>query len=252
MKKSVLSTAIAGAMLATSSAAIAQGNTGPSPNMTLPEKGAFTCIEQSLSLLAALIDRQGCNASTGNYTLDGDIEFDGFGSCTIDDTTIAVTTVADTMRGTHMFTNIVGIGEIDDVDFLNLAGNFWYSKEGEIMYADAFFQLCLVNCGGSQPPGAENYDEHVIKDFYSDPSLLPDRYVLDQGLEVITKNNWPRKKYRQDSFYYPPNGGLGILTVDKVSIAPNNAPQCYLDFDAEVDDFGGGIQWSGSVEVFPL
>ncbi len=252
MKKSVLSTAIAGAMLATSSVAIAQGNTGPSPDLTLPEKGAFSCIEQSLSLLAALIDRQGCAASTGNYTLGGDVEYDGDGSCTIDDTTVNVVTLADTMRGTHQGTSIAGVGEIDDVDFFGLVGNFWYSKEGEIMYADAVFQLCLTNCAGSVPPGAENYDEHVIKDFYSDPLLLPERLVYDQGLEVITKNNWPRKKYRQDSEYYPPNGGLGYVQIDKVSIAPNNAPQCYLDFDAEVDDFGEGIQFNGNVMVAPL
>ena len=250
MKKSVLSSAIAGAMLATSSVAIAQ-NTGPSPNMTLPEKGAFTCIEQSLSLLAALIDRQGCEATEGNYTLGGDIEFDGEGSCTIDDVTIDVVTAADGMRGTHQQTSIPDAGEIDDVDFFDLDGHFWYSKEGEIMYAYADFELCFVNCG-SGFPGAESYDEHVIKDFWSDPQFLPERIVLDQGLEVITKNDWPRKKYRQTSKYVPPNGGLGRVEIEKVSIAPNNAPQCLMNFEADVDDFGGGIQWSGTVEVVPL
>ncbi len=252
MKKSVLSSAIAGAMLATSSVAIAQ-NTGPSPNLTLPEKGAFTCIEQSLSLLAALIDRQGCAATEGGYTLGGDIEFDGEGACTIDDTTVLVATAGDTMRGTAQQTAIDDVGEIDDVDFTNLRGEFWYSGEGEIMYADAYFQLCLVNCGDGLP-GAEDYDEHVIKDFYQDnlPSEQGERFVLDQGLEVITKNDWPRKKYRQTSKYVPPNGGLGRVEIEKVSIAPNNAPQCLMNFEADVDDFGGGIQWSGTVEVVPL
>ncbi len=252
MKKSVLSSAIAGAMLATSSVAIAQ-NTGASPELTLPEKGAFTCIEQSLSLVAALIDRQGCAASLGNYTLSGDILFDGSGFCTVDDTTVGVLTQNDTMRGTYQTTAIAGVGEIDDVDFTNLRGEFWYSGEGEIMYADAYFQLCLVNCGVDLP-GAENYDEHVIKDFYMDPNPTErgERVVLDQGLEVITKNNWPRKKYRQTSEYVPPDGGLGYVEIDKVSIAPSNAPECYIILDAEVDDFGGGIQWSGSLDVLPL
>ncbi len=252
MKKSILSTAIAGALLATSSVAIAQdGNSGPAPDLTLPEKGTFSCVEQSLSLLAALIDRQGCAASEGVYTLGGEVDYLGNGACTIDDTTIDVTTAEDTYRGTHQETAVSVPGEIDDVDFLNLDGDFWYSGEGEIMYADAHFQLCLVNCGVDFP-GAEKYDEHVIKDFYMDGEILPERIVLDQGLEVITKNNWPRMKFRQDSVYLPPDGGLGELEIDKVSIAPNNAPVCYIDYDAQVDDFGSGMQFSGSVMVAPM
>ncbi len=266
MKKSVLSTAIAGALLAASSAAIAQNNILPdmSPHLTLPEKGTFSCIEQSLNLVAALIDRQGCAATAGDYTLSGDILYNGDGHCTVDDRRIEVETVQDTMRGTQQVTATDGDGEIDDVDFFDLNGNFWYSGEGEIMYADAYFQLCMVNCGPGFP-GAENYDEHVIKDFYGgfvgseitqlDNQIeipLFDRIVFDQGLEVITKNNWPRKKYRQDSRYIPPNGGLGDLVISKVSIAPDNAPQCYMFFGAQVDDFGGGIQFSGNLMVMPL
>ncbi len=250
MKKSVLSSAIAGALLATSSAAIAQ-NTGPSPDMTLPEKGAFTCIEQSVSKVAALIDRQGCIASAGFYTLDGEVDYNGEGNCTIDDATIYVQTVLDNGRGTHQYTFMMDPGEIDDVDFVFLDGHFWYTANGEIMYARADFQLCVNNCGPSFP-GRENYDEHVIKDFYADVNFLPERFVLDQGLEVITKNNWPRKKYRQNSRYVPPDGGLGTLAIDKVSIAPNNAPQCFIQYGATVDDFGGGIQFSGGVQVLPL
>ncbi len=228
---------------------------GP-PNLTLPEKGAFTCIEQSVSMVSALIDRQGCAATTGNYTLGGEVDYYGEGSCTIDDTTVSVQTLSDDMRGTHQFTFIKEFsGEIDDVDFFGLDGHFWYSGEGEIMYAYAFFKLCL-NClrpapSGSGRPGAENYDEHVIKDFYGDVSR-DDRFVLDQGLEVITKNNWPRMKFRQASRFRPPDGGIGSISIDKVSIAPSNAPQCFIRYDAEVDDFGGGIQFSGTVGVFPL
>ena len=250
MKKSVLSTAIAGTMLAVSSVAIGQ-TILPSPDLILPEKGAFTCIEQSLSLVAALSEKQGCDDSV-DYTLDGDIEFNGFGSCTIDDATVAVATVADNeLRGTHQQTSIPVAGEIGDVDFLNLDGNFWYSGKGEIMYADAHFQLCVLNCG-SGFPGAEDYDEHVIKDFFAEPMFLPDRLVIDQGLEVITKENYPRMKFRQSSTYVPPNGGLGEILIDKISVAPSNAPECMIKLDLVVDDFGGGIQFTGNVMVVPM
>ncbi len=224
---------------------------GPAPNLTLAEKGAVSLIEQSLSLVAALIDRQGCAAATGSYTLDGEANYNGDGAATVDDTTLTVETINDNLRGTHQVTSILIPGEIGDVYFLNLLGNFWYSGEGEIMYADADFQLCFINCGDGFP-GAENYDEHVIKDFFAAPAFLPDRFVLDQGLEVITKNNWPRMKFRQTSRYRPPNGGIGSISIDKVSIAPSNAPQCFIRYDAEVDDFGGGIQFSGMIGVLPL
>ncbi len=242
------STLVGGALLAASSLAIAQ-NSGPSPHLSLPEKGAFSCIEQSLSLVAAAIDRQGCLATVGDYTLDGDVDYNGDGVCTIDDTTIAVLTADDTFRGTNQTTSISIAGEIDDVYFLDLAGAFWYSGEGEIMYADAEFRLCV---GANCPADAESYDEHVVKDFFSDTSSLPGRLVLDQGLEVITKTDWPRMKFRQTSRYTPPDGGIGSIDIDKVSIAPSNAPQCYMGFKAEVDDFGSGIQFAGNLRVMPL
>ncbi len=239
---------VGGALLTASSLALAQ-NTGPSPHLSLPEKGAFSCIEQSMSLVAAAIDRQGCLATVGDYTLDGDVNYNGDGACTIDDTTIAVLTADDTFRGTNQTTSISIAGEIDDVYFLDLAGAFWYSGEGEIMYADAEFQLCV---GANCPAGAERYDEHVLKDFFSDPAFLPGRQVMDQGLEVITKTDWPRMKFRQASRYTPPNGGIGSINIDKVSIAPSNAPQCFVRFEAEVDDFGSGIQFAGNLTVLPL
>ena len=41
------------------------------PNLTLQEKSAFAVIEQGLSLLGAVIARQGCEATAGVYTFDG-------------------------------------------------------------------------------------------------------------------------------------------------------------------------------------
>jgi len=239
---------VSGALLMASSLAFAE-NTGRAPDLTLPEKGAFSCIEQSLSLVSAAIDRQGCAATLGNYTLDGAVNYNGDGWCTIDDTTIAVVTVKDRFRGTNQTTSISSPGEIDDVYFQNLTGAFWYSRGGEIMYADAEFQLCV---GANCPAGAENYAEHVIKDFFLDPVSLPARLVFDEGLEVIAKGYRPRMKYRQTSRYTPPNGGIGVITIDKVSVAPDNAQQCFLQYEADVDDFGGGIQFGGNLAVFPL
>ena len=120
------------------------------------------------------------------------------------------------------------------------------------MVARSDFGLCVLNCAGSQPPGREAHDEHVIKDFLLEASQLPERVVMDQGLEVITKLNYPRMKFRQTSLYIPADGGLGFLAIEKLSVAPDNSPQCFIQYEALVDDFGGGIQLKGEVIVSPL
>lgn len=246
MKKSMLSTAIAGALLATSSVAIAQG---PAPNLTVQEKAAFTCIEQALSITAAIVERTGCAAvaNPGVYSLGGNVDFNGDGACTLDDFTIEVATAVDDFRGTQVNTSNSDRGQVDDVEVDNLAGTFWFSRLGEIMYGAADFTLCVSDCGPQNPQKDEDYDEHIIKDFYDSASVS--RIIIDEGLEVITKEDYPRMKFRQDSNYVPPNGGIGDIVITKVPIAPENSPVCTILYDAEVDDLSNGIQFSGNVTV---
>ncbi len=230
------------------------GDVDLAPNLTLPEKSAFAILEQGVSMLAAVIDRVGCAVTAGTYTFDVDANGDGSGSGTIDDATIVIPLpVTDNLRGTKLNTTVPVPGEIDDVLVVDLDGYYTFSRTGEIMLARSDFGLCVLNCLGPEFPGREAHDEHVIKDFLLDATQLPERVVEDQGLEVITKLNYPRMKFRQTSLYVPADGGLGFVEIEKVSIAPNNSPQCYIRYDAIVDDFGGGIQFiDGEVTVFPL
>ena len=246
MKKSLLSTAIAGALLATSSVATAQVF-ATAPNLSVPEKAAFTCIEQALSVTAAIVERTGCAAvaNPGVYSLGGNVNFDGDGSCTLDDFTITVDTILDDFRGTNVLTANNGRGQVDDVVVDNKTGAYWFSRLGEIMYGSSDFTLCVADC--NNPSKDEDYDEHIIKDFYDIASVS--RIIIDEGLEVITKEDYPRMKFRQDSTYVPPNGGIGDLIITKVPIAPENSPVCTILYDAVVDDLSGGIQFSGNVTV---
>lgn len=245
------STLVGGALLAGSSVAIAQAM---APNLTVPEKATFSCIEQALSIAAAVVERAGCAtvANPGIYSLGGNVNFDGDGSCTVDDFTINVDTVLDDFRGTHVATDEDARGEFDDVEVDALDGDFWFSRSGEIMYADAAFTLCLSDCGPNNPQKDEPHDEHIIKDFFKVDNGEKNGLIQDAGLEVITKMDYPRMKFRQDSEYTPPNGGLGELEINKVSIAPENAPVCGLRYEAEVDDFGGGIQFTGTLFVLQM
>jgi len=253
MKKSLLSTAIAGALLATSSVAIAQVF-ATAPNLSVPEKAAFTCIEQALSVTAAVVERTGCAAvaNPGVYSLGGNVNFDGDGACTLDDFTITVDTVLDDFRGTNVLTANDDRGQVDDVEVDNKAGTYWFSRLGEIMYGSSDFTLCVSDCGPNNPQKDEPHDEHIIKDFFKVDNGEKNGLIQDAGLEVITKMDYPRMKFRQDSEYTPPNGGLGELEIDKVSIAPENAPVCGLRYEAEVDDFGGGIQFTGTLFVLQM
>ena len=230
------------------------GEVDLAPNLTRPEKSAFAILEQGLSMLAAVIDRVGCAVTEGSYTFDVDANADGTGSGTIDDATVVIpATVIDNLRGTKLETTVPVPGEIDDVLVVDLEGYFTFSRTGEMMLARSDFGLCVLNCTSPDYPGREAHDEHVIKDFLLDRGQLPERVVVDQGLEVITKLDYPRMKFRQTSVYVPADGGLGYVEIEKVSIAPNNSPQCLIQYEAMVDDFGGGIQFvHGTVTVSPL
>ena len=87
------------------------------------------------------------------------------------------------------------------------------------MYGSSDFTLCVADC--NNPSKDEDYDEHIIKDFWDVAPVS--RQIIDYGLEVITKMDYPRMKFRQNSNYTPPNGGIGRVNVVKVPIAPENS-----------------------------
>jgi hypothetical protein len=94
------------------------------------------------------------------------------------------------------------------------------------------------------------YDEHNIKDFYS--RLIEGRlWTFDWGLELITKDQWPRSKWIQWSRWIPSDGGLGDLRIVKRRVNPRSAADCNIVFQPFV--FAGAEEFfvAGAVTVGP-
>jgi hypothetical protein len=240
-------------MTVASSAAFAQSE-GPPPNLSVQEKGLFSLVEMGVSITAAQVDRQGCGSRT--YSFGGSVNFQGGGSVTVDDLRLTTAVTVNDLRGTFFQTDIPAEGELGDLAVrrsptalrhAGYVGDFRYSRRGEIAYGDAEFDLNVNSFGSIY----ERHDEHIIKDFFQSSNVfggLPG--VEDRGLEVITKLDYPRAKWRQVSEYYRADGGIGILSITKTLIAPDNAASCQIQINqALVDDFGDGLQISGTVSV---
>lgn len=248
--RTILAAAI---MTVASSTAFAQSE-GPPPNLSVQEKGLFSLVEMAASITAAQVDRQGCGSRT--YSFSGSVNFTGAGAVTLDDLRITTAVTMNDLRGTFFQTDIPVEGELGSLSVrrsptatrhAGYVGDFRYSRRGEIAYGDAEFDL-NVNSFGSV---YERHDEHIIKDFFRSSNVFGGLAgVEDRGLEVITKLDYPRAKWRQVSEYYRPDGGIGLVSITKTLIAPDNAAGCQIQLNqAMVDDFGDGLQITGTLTV---
>ncbi len=273
-KSSIIGGAVALALSVTASTAMAAGNNPfgegkQAPNLSVQEKVLFTLNETTVSIVSAIVDAIDCSVAEGSYTYSATAFANGTGTATIDDYTINATVISEMInpngiRGTRVDVDDDGEEEIGDVQLRNLDGTFYFSRKGEIMYSNADFQIFPGGLGSHW----EDYDEHVIKDYYWYPARNQCNGVLsesctfdgvfnsgrggvkDAGLEVITKLDYPRAKWREMSQYLPPNGVIGKSTITKTSIAPENAPECKVEIhEAQVIDFGSGLQLDGKVDV---
>ncbi|MCB1744247.1 MAG: hypothetical protein KDK91_28015 [Gammaproteobacteria bacterium] len=228
-------------------------------NLSLTEKSLFSLIEMTASILATRVDRVGC--STANYSFGGSVAFDGTGSVRIDDLSITTAPTVNEIRGTFFQTDIPTPGDIGGVQFRQSAtanrhvgyvGDLRFTRLGEIAYGDAEFDLNV----GSFDSNWERHDEHIIKDFFrgnvfgipapnpADPTSASG--IQDRGLEVVTKLDFPKAKWRQYSQYYRPDGVPGRVQIRKVLIRHNNGPSCEIQMEGNVTHFDGGLFLSGA------
>ncbi|MEM7254465.1 MAG: hypothetical protein AAF493_23860 [Pseudomonadota bacterium] len=235
MKKPVLTLAIASALAFTNASAELGG---PAPNLSNHEKAAFTLVEQSLSIVASIVDRFGCSGASHSFSATTNVATPPLnlgGNATVDDRPISVAMIKSDFRGQHFATDTSGGGEIGDVDVRKLEGFFAFSNAGEIMYGYGDFTL-----------NGEPHDEHIIKDWYKGEVFGGKDGVRDKGLEVTTKLDDPRGKWRQTSQYLRPNGQIGVLSITKTRIAPDGAALCQIKMrQCIVDDFGNNLQIAG-------
>ena len=228
------------ALTVAASTAFAQG---PSPDAHFTEQAGWAGLESGLSLAAADIADKGC--PMGFHTLDVVIEADGSGviklGCLLN---LNIVKTASSTKG-NLF-RVTGGGIFRSTTVTNFIANYGFDRDGAMMWgkADMVFD------------GHSPYDEHIIKDFYLvDPKhydlTKPEWHadVKDEGLELITKLDYPRAKWFQKSYHKRPNGGDGAISVTKYQIAPDSALLCKMTYSAGVDNIGFGWETVGGLLV---
>ena len=228
-------------------------NAEDSPALNEEEELLFSCTEQILSIFAAITDASSCQAIDGDYDY---VVQAANGQCNVtveNDLVVQGVVGAGSPNGSEILTNSVGEVELagTNTDVRNLDGQFLFSPFGEIMLHNSEFQL---------KPGSrwEDYDEHVIKDYFAaDVFSPPTPGVRDEGLEVITKLDaisqvrFPRAKWREVSEYQEPNGVQGKHEIMKhlVVVDPFFNDCDVMIPEATVIDFGGGLRAAGVIAV---
>ncbi len=248
MKKNIisalLSVAMIGGVSTTASAA------GPAPQLTPQEKVLFSLTEQAVGTIGAITDANPTGCFNANYNISATANLSS-GSLTLDDRTFSATVRENNNRGTFVDVTSPGSGDVGNVGVRRVKNFFHFSKLGEIMYSNGDFQIKPIELGAQW----EDYDLHVIKDFWWDtvfgggPQGAANG-VRDAGLEVVTKLDYPRSKWRQTSQYRRFDGIDGLYSVTKVLIAPDNAPGCKIQIRrADVQRFGNELELIGTLRV---
>ena len=142
-------------------------------------------------------------------------------------------------------------------DFTSRAPGFGFDKRGLMAYHSADMTV-----------GGDMMDEHIIKDFWkrctgpdnevlgscgSEPTEDEKHQVVDFGLELITKLDYPRTKYEQSSLYRRPNNADGWMWIVKTQIAPGTGTLCQIQLQLYVDDLTNStFEGWGSISTQPL
>ncbi len=221
--------------------------------LDIEERYAYSLIEAMLSLVAMNVEHTG-NCS-GEYDANVTVSQNGdIAIATIDDVDLEASDDGgpfDATKGTKILVEQVdnGVNELGDVEVQNLVVSSAYDFYGTMAGMDGDVIL-----------DDDEYDEHIIKDFWEveeitdgtePPSGTGESIVLDYGYELITKLGYPRAKWDQYSYLWRSNGGNGYILIEKNIIAPDpdNNP-CEITYTALVGDFAGGFQTiSGNVEL---
>ena len=214
---------------------------GPSPEAGVHEQAGWVGLESCLSAIATVIAKTGCNPAI-IFPVDVDVEDDGNGAVKCGGLLDFDLTHAPVSTKGYLWT-VVGTGTLLDTVLKDFLASYGSDLEGSMLYGRADMRL-----GGNaedlpdEEPTGDRYDEHIIKDFWLvDPSTVDEddpnagADVKDDGLEIITKLDYPRAKWFQESYHTRPNGGDGSLSVTKTRIAPDSTSNCSMTYSAGVD-----------------
>jgi hypothetical protein len=232
MKLRTLASAL---VIAGLSVGVAQASGTPA-GLTKAEKSAFSLLESLFSATAAAIEANigGCAAMAFGYNVEANAFSNGDGTARIGRFFVETWGQPFDVRGDLFDVEQVDSpGDINLVDVADYVALYGWDSSGSIMWASADM---TVNW--------DPYDQHIIKDFWdnTDEGEHQVKKVLDAGLEVITKLDYPRSKWFQWSDYTREDGVEGIITWTKTQIAPYGGDLCNMLFTGDVDLQGHGFQ----------
>lgn len=207
----------------------------PSPDLGRPEKAAFALIDGLFAAASAVVEHQGCHATAFFYRVTVDTFWDGSGSATLGNLTLEISESASSTKGQIYDAFAPQAGSIAYVGISNFLGTYAFDWAGSIFRGGAAMQV----------KGIE-YENRVIADLWADsqpgpdPPLVPD--IAMNGIEAITKVEYPRAKWSNELLYQRPGAADGSILLVKTRTGPDSAMPCTMTFTALVDDFGGGFQ----------
>jgi hypothetical protein len=221
------------------------------PNLTLPQRAAFSIMESMQQLTEAYVQANGCPAKPGlSAKLEVYSDQNGTGDATL--TTPGATlemetrqVAFDSFRGSVQGVRLLS-GNIASTRFTNLVGLYRFNKPGSIMEGDAVFSV-LNPTTGTTP---DIFTGRVIKDFYKvlvRTKEEPRFAVIDWGLQVLNKKGYPVAKWWQRSFSFQDNGIEGVTRFEKWRIA--GGVPCVIKLITKGQDNAEEFDESGTLSV---
>lgn len=221
------------------------------PNLTKPERAAFSIMEALQQVGETYVQANGCSALSGDVDVYSDANGSGDATVTTAGGELTVNvarTASDSFRGDR-YTVTAANGKLKKTGFVGLLGNYRFNKSGSIMEGDAVVSVPNPTASGSP----DVFTARVIKDFfiYKQPyqGVVRD-FTLDWGLQVINKKGYPVSKYFQRSWSVKDDGIEGVTKFKKVRIAGGTA--CGIEI--AVSGYNNNEQFNeqGTFSIYPV
>ena len=221
------------------------------PNLSIPERAAFSTLESIQQLGEAYIQANGC----GNYNASLDVYADrtGAGDSTIVSSgntlkLLVKRTGSDSFRG-DKYQVSGSTGGIRTTNFVGFIGNYTFNKTGSIMAGAS--TVGIPN--PTAPTSVDVFKGKVIKDFFAYNQNYQGTlrtFILDWGLQVIEKNEYPVAKYFQRSWSLRDNGIEGVTKFQKTRIAGGVA--CRIVTETRGYNNNENFNEQGTLRIFPV
>jgi hypothetical protein len=227
------------------------------PNLSVPERAAFSQIEAAQQLAETYVQANGCITTTAGVDLYA--ARSGVGDMTI--TTpggsikLAVSqTAVDNFRG-DQYTVASELGFISGLKFTGVLAKFNFNKPGSIMEGSA-----VASVTNPQAPTIPDvFKARIIKDFFAFNQLYPvsrggdgniRTFYLDWGLGVLNKKDYPVAKWFQRSWSLRDDGVPGRIVFQKTRIAGGSA--CRIQVSTSGFNNYDNVNQQGFLKIYPV